>query len=51
MVDIAKKTREATLRWYGHINRNDLGKLVRDIYSLLGDQVKRENFSHIFCFT
>ena len=32
-VDIAKKMREARLRWYGHINRNDLGELVRDIYT------------------
>ena len=31
VVDIAKKAREARLRWYGHIIRRDEGELVRDI--------------------
>ena len=31
VVDIAKKVREAWLRWYGHVIKTDEGELVRDI--------------------
>ena len=31
VVDVAKKVREARLRWYGHVLRRDEGELVRDI--------------------
>ena len=31
VVDVAKKMREARLRWYGHVLRRDEGELVRDI--------------------
>jgi hypothetical protein len=31
VVDIAEKTREARLRWYGHVIRKDEGKPVTDI--------------------
>ncbi len=31
VVDVAKKVREARLRWYGHVLRRDEGELARDI--------------------